>query len=377
MNQTRRLFFLFLSFGFSVTFFTQGFSNGIDELEKTLRNLVGSDSILGAQVFVGESDRTLFESNFGTRSLENSLPVNSDTLFCIGSCSKPFASATVFALVQNNQLNLDTPIDEWLPHFTKPEIVNRGTSQRAPNLRELLAHRGGIYSQKRGMNRRQSRWIRDFKLTLEEAVDGIAKEDLIFEPGTDYAYSGAGYCVVGRVAEVATGHSTENLFQQNLARSLGLARTTYFPNPSDPNIATGSAKGRSNPTTPHLSHPFRLPLIGGSLYSTARDTSRFARMILERGRFGTRTILEPETFKNFLSLPFDGKAYGMGWSIRRENNRPVEISHTGSLASSRATIRINLDTGRYAIVFYTLIDPSVSSTAGQTVNRTIIGVLKN
>jgi hypothetical protein len=66
----------------------------------------------------------------------------------------------------------------------------------------------------------------------------------------------------------------------------------------------------------------------------------------------------------------------MGWTIRKENNRPVEISHTGSLASSRASLRINLDTGRYAIVFYTLTDPSVSVKTGQSVNRAIGAALK-
>ena len=376
MNQTRRLFFHLLSFFSAFTFSNPSYASDFDTLDATLERLLTNGSILGAQALVGEGDQFLFEESFGVRSANDSEPINADTQFCIGSCSKPFASATLFVLAQNNQLSLDTPINRWLPQFAKPSIVGSDPPTRSPNLLELLAHRGGIYSQKLGMNRRQARWIRDFRLTLEDAVNGIAKEALINRPGTEYAYSGAGYCVLGRVAEVALGQSFETLFQQSIAEPLRLSRTTYFPNPEDPNIATGSVKGNPNPTTPHLSTPFHLPLIGGSLYSTARDTSRFARMILERGRFGDRTVLEPETYKNYLSLPFEGRAYGMGWSIREENDGPVEIFHTGSLASSRASLRINLDTGRYAIVFYTLNDPSVSVKTAQAVNRAIGAALK-
>ena len=371
MNQTLQFFLHLLTLCFATTSLSKGYSSEIDELETNLENLLRNGSILGAQALVGEGDQFLYEKSFGVRSVKDPEPINADTQFCIGSCSKPFASATLFVLAQNNRLSLNTRINRWLPQFAEPTIVGSKTPTRSPNMLELLAHRGGIYSQKRGMNRRQARWIRDFRLTLEEAVNGIAGEELIYKPGTEYAYSGAGYCVLGRVAEVVLGQSFETLFQQRLAQPLQLERTTYFPDPEESNIATGSIKGNPNPATPHLSAPFHLPLIGGSLYSTARDTSRFARMILDRGRFGDRTLFEPESYKNYLSLPFAGKAYGMGWTIRKENNRPVEISHTGSLASNRASLRINLDTGRYAIVFYTLTDPIVSVKTGQSINRAI------
>jgi len=345
-------------------------------LPSVLTELVESGQVLGAQAIVGENDQILLDQNFGTRSASDTTPVNSNTQFCIGSCSKPFASATILALSQSGILDLSAPISDVLPAFHSLKQVDSKSEVNAPSLLQLLAHRGGIYSQKRGMNRRQARWIRNFRLTLEDAVEGIAQEDLIFEPGTDYAYSGAGYCVAGRVGEVAADRSFESLFQDTIGEPLGLKRTTYFPDRNDLDIATGSAKGKPNPATPHLSKPFRLPLIGGSLYSTARETSRFARMILERGRFGEETILEPKLYKEFLSLPYDGQPYGLGWSVRMENGRPVEISHNGALASSRATIRISLDKGRYAIVFYTLTDPSVSTKTAQTVNRGMIGALR-
>jgi len=120
MNQTRQLFLHLLSFCFAVTSLSKGYSSEIDEFETNLENLLRNGSILGAQALVGEGDQFLYEKSFGVRSAKDPEPINADTQFCIGSCSKPFAE----------------------------------TPTRSPNLLELLAHRGGIYSQKRGMNRR-------------------------------------------------------------------------------------------------------------------------------------------------------------------------------------------------------------------------------
>jgi CubicO group peptidase (beta-lactamase class C family) len=69
-----------------------------------------------------------------------------------------------------------------------------------------------------------------YRRPLSEAVNGIAKFDLVYEPGTKFIYSGAGHCVAGRVAEVALGdQSLEKIAQDVLFRPLGLNRTTYLP----------------------------------------------------------------------------------------------------------------------------------------------------
>ena len=226
------------------------------------------------------------------------------------------------------------------------------------------------------MTRQQYRLIRDFRLTLKESVDGISKEPLVNPPGSQFSYSGAGYCVLGRVAEVKAGKSFEELFQTHIGKPLSFDRSTYFPQSSDSNIAAGSLNGKVNSATPHLSKPFHLPLIGGSLYSAVQESARFARMILQRGRFGNESVLERETFDAYLSLPFEGHAYGLGWSVREENGRTTEISHSGSLASSRASMRISLDKGQYGIIFYTLADPAQSGQITQQLNRALIQMVR-
>ena len=122
---------------------------------------------------------------------------------------------------------------------------------------------------------------------------------------------------------------------------------------------------------------FRIQCLVGLLpLRFGKGSARFARMILQRGRFGNESVLDRATFDSILSLPFESQSYGLGWSIREENGRPTEISHSGSLASSRASMQINLDNGRHGTVFYMLVEQDQSGQVTQQLNRAIIRTIR-
>ena len=333
-----------------------GATYAANPLAGLLEELVDSGQVVGAQILVGEQDRILTEAFVGATAPKSQHPIDSDTQFCIGSTSKPLASTTVLNLVAEGKLSLDEPISRWLPAFTW-----------GPTLRHLLSHHGGVYSQRDGLSATQQRWIRDFRLTLDEAVEGIAGEKPTGKPGERFAYSGAGYCVIGRVAGVAAGVSFPDLLRDRVTEPLGMARTTYFPESGDSNVATGAS-----PETPHLlGKELRLALIGGSVYSTTRDLSRFARMMIGKGSLGSTEILPQALWKAMTTNPgFSDEAYALGWGLRSESNR---IRHGGSLATSRAILEIDLESGRYAIVLYTLAkaDQGVQARIGKAVSAAI------
>jgi CubicO group peptidase (beta-lactamase class C family) len=197
-------------------------------------------------------------------------------------------------------------------------------------------------------------------MTLKASVDGIAAQPLLTEPGSEYAYSGAGYCVAGRVAEVASAKAFEQLLHARLAVPLKLKRTTYFPDGGDTNIAAGGTMkngiGTLNGATPHLTKPeLRLPLIGGSLYSTAQDTARFAMAVAGQGRLGSTRIMKPGTWRKWTSRPYSDGGYGFGWGLLVRNRKTVQVSHTGALAASRSSLYVNLEYGTYGVVHFTVV----------------------
>ncbi|MEM9161201.1 MAG: serine hydrolase domain-containing protein, partial [Verrucomicrobiota bacterium] len=327
-----------------------------------------AESVMGAQVVIGNTEEVLWIQNFGQRNVIDTGSVNARTKFCIGSCSKPVISALCMVLVQDEGLKLDREVGTWLPEFRDLKTVD-GEASRAPTLRELLAHRGGIYSQKKGMSRRQTGWIRNFKLSLEESVLGIAQEPLIAKPGEEYAYSGAGYCVIGRVLEVIYKTPIDELLNEHLGQPLGFQSTSFFPDYSAPNFGTGSSNGKLNTSTPHLVRPFRFPLIGGSLYMTSTDASKFLNMILRQGVVGKKRLLSDKSFAEYMTPPFSDQPYGLGWRQVRREGELVMINHSGALASSRAIFIVNFKTGRYGALLYTLGDLEKSNTAHGAGNR--------
>jgi CubicO group peptidase (beta-lactamase class C family) len=348
-------------------------------LTATLERLVQEHAVVGAQLALGDDTGLQLRQNFGVRSPGSRAAVDADTLFCLGSCSKPIAAMSIMALSEKSRLNLDQPINRWLPAFGHLELADGRPAARAPTVRELLAHRAGIYSQKERMTANQNRWIRDFTLTLAQAVDGIAGEPLVAQPGERFAYSGAGYCVLGRVAEVATGQNLQTLLYDVLGRPLDWRRTTYFPSPSDFNIATGGARNNSGPPDPRIPHAYgsnlRLPLVGGGLYSTATETAEFARMMLRRGRGPHSAVLSEATWTSLLRPPFPGRDYGLGWFLALSEDRTAwALRHTGAFASARSQLDVLLDRKLFVVIHYTIASTSAelgSAAIAEAVRETL------
>ena len=327
-----------------------------------LRQEISAGSVVGAQVLVGSArSRNLKTINLGTVGPGDTRPVSDETVFCLASCSKPLASAVVFTLLDSRRLTLNQSASKTIPAL-RSLVTTNGTKTRSPTLRQLLAHRGGIYSQMEKPTKLQLSAIRDFRLSLDESAQIIAKQPLSAAPGTKYAYSGAGYVLVGMMAEKASGMNFETLLQKNMCEPLGMSSTTYFPNARRfKEIASG---GKSQLVPPHsLGAELKLPLIGGSMYSTATDVEKFARMVLLQGRLDGKQVLGKEAWTQFVSSAFPTQVYGYGWRLTKQGGQVAALSHKGSLPPYQSALLLNSQDKSYTIVLWTLAKPvDVQST---------------
>ncbi|MBT4866583.1 MAG: beta-lactamase family protein [Planctomycetaceae bacterium] len=331
-------------------------------IDAVIDQLIKSGSVAGAQLAVGEADSPLVLKNFGVRDVNGRKPVDNDTQFCIGSCSKMFAGAVLVSLAAEKTVDLDVPIDRWLKDFAASNLAGGGTASRAPTLKELLCHRGGVYSQRDRLTKRQTRWIRDFQLSLADSVAGIAREPLSIDPGKRFAYSGAGYCILGRVAEVAAGKPFDKLLSLRVAQPLKLTRTTYFPAVDESNIAAGHTiqNGRLSiiRQTPHmLRKRHKLALVGGSIYAPAREAAEFARMLLHKGKAKNRKVLAITEWKEMTTIhsrrPGGGYGFGLFVSTDTKTGEVISVSHGGALYGSFCHISVDFRTKRFGVVTYT------------------------
>jgi CubicO group peptidase (beta-lactamase class C family) len=191
----------------------------IDSLAEKIRQIVSREFIAGCSFLVAHKGEIVFRQAFGYADIESKRPFTIDELLPIASVSKPVAASVIMALVEQEKLKLDAPVAQYLPDFQ---------GMKPFTLRHLLAHTAGFWGNK-NISPEKVNLIRNFERSLSESVADIATYDLLSEPGQKFQYSGAGYCVAGRVAEVALGQSFEQIAQEVLFRPLGLPRTTFLP----------------------------------------------------------------------------------------------------------------------------------------------------
>ncbi|QDT43208.1 D-alanyl-D-alanine carboxypeptidase precursor [Gimesia alba] len=353
-----------------------------NRLNRLISKGIEQGVLVGAQAAVGSTSGTPTTKSYGVIAPQSTSAVNDETQFCIGSCSKPIAAACIMTLRDSGELSFEQSIDKWIPETRQWELEDGQNLTRAPNMKELLTHRAGIYSQKaQPMTARQTRAIRDFEQSLEESVKLIQQQKLISQPGEKYAYSGAGYCLAGYIAEKVTSKRFEDLLQERLCSPLGMKHTTYFPDiEQSGNIACPGARGRNGKLLAHQGAPhlwgkkLKFPLIGGSLYTTASDTGLFASMILNRGKNSRKQVLSREAWQFMISRQYPSQRYGLGWGLTIQNGQTTAVQHSGALLGYRGLIHIDLEENRYVVVYWTLTD--VRDARGKNFSRALQQVVR-
>lgn len=290
-----------------------------------LQPFVASGEIAGAVALVATKDRILHLSALGESDLASHRPMRADDLFWIASMSKPITAVALALLVDDGQLRFDDPVEKYVPAFHQPWVVEEQTparrvlvpATRPITLRDLLTHTSGVAEYA----------VTDPHWTLEHLTQVLAREPLQFQPGTRWAYSTAGFDVLGRVIEVVSGMPFDTFLQQRLFAPLGMGSTTFWPAAAQAQrLATDyrpGADGKLEPTTIHylygggITDRARPPLGGAGLFSTAEDICKLYQMLLAGGTGAGRRILKPDTLAE-LTRPQTGSLAarpGMPWGL--------------------------------------------------------------
>jgi len=310
-----------------------------------LTPFVERGELAGAVALFTDAKGTVAVDCVGWADIEAKRPMTPDTLFWIASESKPMTAVAMMMLVDEGKIALDDPIEKYLSEFRAQMLVAEKTETqtilkkptRPITIRDCLSHMSGL----------------PFKSAAEEPVlDGLplavavrtyAMTPLQAEPGTAYQYSNAGINTAARVLEVVSGMSYEQFMQARLFDPLGMKDTTFWPNEEQVSRLAKSYRPDKNKTKleafeiTQLRYPLsdrihRFPMPAGGLFSTAEDTARFARMLLNRGEIAGRRYLSesavaqiskrqtPESVTN---------AYGLGFAVG-----PDWFGHGGAHATN-------------------------------------------
>ena len=259
-------------------------------IDSKIKGWVDSGYYSGASILVARENKVIYNKYFG-----NYRP---QTVAYIASAGKWLAAATIAAVVDEGKLSWDDKVKQWLPEFT--DVKGEAT------LRQLLSHTAGYPDyQPKGART-------DNYQTLKESVAEIVKLAADTLPGTRFKYGGLAMQVAGRMAELATGKNWEVLFQDKIARPLGMFSTHFTPVDETP--------GHS-------------PMLGGGARTSLSDYASFLKMIMNEGLFNGKRILSVKSLKEMQSDQVGSARVGPGEYV--ENTRATNRKNIYGLGQWR------------------------------------------
>ena len=313
----------------------------LDSLAGVLQHAVDQQAIAGCSFLIAHQGEVVFREAFGFADIESERAFTTNELVPIASVSKPVLASVVMALVDQGKLTLDDPVEKYLPEFKDMKVKEGKPLARRMTIRHLLSHTAGFWGNK-GISADKLDLIRNFRRPLGEAVSRMATYELEYQPGTKFVYSGSGFCVAGRVAEVARGQSLEEIAQKVLFQPLGFSRTTYLPSKeirtTVPTAYSRQSGGVLERQPSRTSGELRFILPGGSLFTTLDELAAFGVMYLENGMCHDKQVLSRESvdeMRRLQSRPRATRSYGLGWNRDDMNDQGLadRVFHGGAMGS--------------------------------------------
>ena len=258
-------------------------------------------------------------AGFGITSVEHPLAVTPETLFQIGSNTKPMVAMAIMRLVEMGKLELDLPVKNYLP---KIRLKDKGATEKV-TLRHLLNHTAGW----------EGDYFNDFGTgdnALDKMIKALGNLNQMTPVGEIWSYNNAAFYIAGRVIEVVTGNPFERAIKEMVFESLGMDMSFFYPD--DVLITHRFAVGHDLIDKKNkVSRPWAIPRASapaGGVVSTARDMLKFARFHMSKGNGILKTSSIKAMQKPTVITSGDDKM-GISWFISETNGIKI-IFHGGS-----------------------------------------------
>ena len=310
--------------------------------ERTLMCERLATRIPGVQVAVAVNGKLVWSEGFGYADVERKRPVTRETQFRIGSVSKPLTAAAVALLYQQGKLDLDAPVQRYVPSF--PDKGYPITT------RQLAGHLAGIRHYK----------DREFFLNRRFAtvLDGLTifqDDSLLFPPGTRFSYSSYAWNLISAVVEGASGDDFLRYMSAHVFRPLGLADTA-------PDRTDSLIPGRTQPYDRDSGGSYRIaPAVdnsykwaGGGFVSTAEDLVKFGSALLEPGFLKRETL--DLLFTSQRTRAGEETGYGIGFFVTTDSLGHRWAFHGGGAVGGTAVFGLDRESRVVVAILTNLTD---------------------
>ena len=367
-------------------------SQTVEEVfDRLIPGLIKDWDIPGASLAVAKDGRLVLAKGYGLANVENQDPVQPDTLFRIASISKPITAVAVLQLVGDGFLKLDDRVFQILHRFQPPEGADRDPRLDDITVRHLLQHSGG-WDQGRSYDPMWNTGIVEEELGVSKPVSCpdvirfMLGQPLDFDPGTEYAYSNFGYCLLGRVIEERTGQPYEQYVKERVLAPIGVSRMhiggTLPEDRADREATYYGFPGQELAYSAVPNTPQRVPWPDGGFHLKTMDAhGGWVASAIDLVRFATSVdgskpppVIGPQAVQMMVARPapplWQGSSYyyGMGWLVSPVGD-DANWWHDGSLPGTYALLVRTHDGFAWAVLFNSR--PEEWSKFGLEVDRLI------
>lgn len=292
---------------------------------------------------IASKDRATEIAVDGVRLLGSTALATTTDLWHIGSITKPMTATLIARLIERKKLDWDTTLAEALPGF---ELTPQ---QKKITIHQLMRHRSGL-PQDMGFNRAQVAKIvgseKDPAKVRERYIRDVLSRPRIHEPGSTFAYSNAGYTLLGLIAERIEKVPYEALLKREVFVPLGMNQSIAGPAGVPDQRTRGHVTGKP-PVAHEVDEDLQRMLVpAGNVWVTIDDLLKFGRAHMA-GLRGTDGYLKAATIRKLHeALPEDegdDGGYASGWVVGPLRGTATRHGHNGSNGTFVAELAIYPD----------------------------------
>ena len=309
------------------------FQSRVHRLERALERQREKLGIPGLAIVVVYDDRVIRARGFGYRDIETRLPVTSDSLFGIGSCTKAFTGTAAVMSAEAGKLSLDDSPKRFLPYF---RLADPAADAQA-TLKDLLTHRTGLTAYDDDV------WHNNDKLSREEVIKAVMLKSATARFRSTFQYNNVMYSAVGECIGRANDSTWEGVISNSIFKPLGMnaSNTSLREMRNSLDFTIGYHLPGKNPR-PEKDHDLNNVAPSGGINSSARDMAQWIRLMLGSGVLDGKRLISDAGFHQLIT-PGIGH-YALGWEILDVDGHKTLISEGGAVGHA-ARVTVDLDTG--------------------------------
>ncbi len=283
------------------------------EIDELVSELLYLTDVPGAAVGILVDNEIVVSKGYGTRNIEEGLPVTNKTLFQVGSITKGFTSFLIGQLVEEGLMDWDDPITNHIPHF---KLKDPYTTYNI-TIRDYLTHVSGYPCH-------DAVWYNE-RFSRESLMKRLSFLEPIYALREKFLYQQLGYAIVGHAAEKVTQKPYETLIAERIFHPLGMRHSTFSL--ADMQKSSNFSIGYREPPIPTPTIDPHTIAPAGGIHSNIEDLLKWVKVLLQKGD----GLIEPHTFNEITTpqvvsdLICNGKygsenellmeSYGLGWIL--------------------------------------------------------------